>query len=363
MYTIYANDNLIYSPDLVTDYLFVTGPTYSKEVNKAGSCQFYVYPDNPYYDKIETLKTKIVVKENDEVVWRGRVQKSEMDFDRRKTIYCEGVLSYFVDSTIRPFKHTKTMPEQFNYLIDTHNEEIEDHKKFTVGSITVDDLYGSKEWDVTDYSDTLTLIKKIVDEYGGYLVVGYDENTNRNTISYLKNPTKDSNQVIEFGENLLKINSIINPNNVFTVLIPVGYDSEGNPLDIKPYNDGKDYIVSDEGIEKFGKIIRHNTFDKDFSNAEDLLTEARKFLNDNIKESKTLEIKAVDLHMIHSGINRIDVYDMIKVHSEPHNLDEYEMCTKITINMENPENSEYIIGTVPKGIEDDIAEQAKKEEK
>lgn len=359
MYSIYANDSLIYSPDLVSDNLFITSPSYSKEANKSGSCQFYIYPENPFYDKIEVLKTIITVKENGKEVWRGRVLKSEKDFDKRKTIVCEGSLSFFVDSCIRPFEHTKTMPDQFRYIITEHNNQIEEFKQFEVGEITVEDIYGSKKWEEKSYKTALDHINSLVDDYGGYLVVTYDTTNHKNKIDYLANPGKQTNQTIEFGENLLKLADVTNPSNVFTVLIPIGYDSEGNPIDIKPYNNNKDYIESAEGIAQYGKIIKDNTFEKDYTNANDLITDATKFLNDNIKASRTIEVNAVDLHMIDPTINGFDVYDIIPIKSKPHGIDENQMCTKISINMESPEASEYTIGTVPPSIEKLLAEQSK----
>ena len=355
MYQIYANDNLIYSPDLVSDNLFITSPSYSKEVNKSGSCNFYIYPENPFYDKIEVLKTVIVVKENGNEVWRGRILKAEKDFDKRKAIECEGALSFLVDSIIRPHEHDKTMPEQFRYIINEHNNQVEAFKQFEVGDITVEDIYGSKTWEEKTYKTALDMINAFLDDYGGYLVVSYNPSTSKNVISYLANPSRSSNQTIEFGENLLKLSDTTNPANVFTVLIPIGYDSEGNKIDITPINDGKDYIESAEGIATYGRVVKDNTFDKDYTSAQDLITDAQAFLEKNVKASRTIEINALDLHMLDPNIDRIDIYDLVKVESKPHNINEYQMCSKISINMESPESSEYTIGTVPSGIESLLA--------
>lgn len=360
MYTIYANDNLIYSPDLVSDGLFITNPSFSKEVNKSGSCQFYIYPENPFYDKIEVLKTIIVVKEDDEEVWRGRVLKAEKNFDKRKSVQCEGVFSYFVDSIIRPFKHTKTMPEQFRYIIEKHNEQIELWKQFEVGTIDVEDLYGSKEWEETSYKQTLDHLNGFLNDYGGYVTFGFNPSSGKNIISYVKNPGAESSQVIEFGENLLDLTETINPTNVFTVIIPVAYDSNGNQIDIKPYNNNKDYIESAEGVAKYGQVVQEYTLTKDYANANDVITDATKYLNDNIKASTTIEVKALDLHLLNPSVRRLNVYDIIKVDSKPHGINEQQMCSKITIDMENPDNSDYVIGTIPTGIEDIIAKDTKK---
>lgn len=353
MYEIYADGNLIYSPDLVADKLYITGPTYDKEVNKSGSCKFNIYPENPYYNAVKPLKTQIVIKDNGEEVWRGRILNTQTNFDKTKSISCEGVQSFFVDSIIRPFKHTKTMPDQFRYIIEKHNEVVEDFKKFTVGTIDVDDNQGSKEWEKTGYTTAKDNIEGILSDYGGYLVIGW--NGTSNTISYRKNPTKQTNQIIEFGENLLSLTDTTNPTNLFTVLIPTGHDANDNPIDIKPINDGKDYIESAEGISLYGRVNYQHEFSEVISSASELLQKGTDFLNKNIKASRTISVKALDLHILDSSIDKIDVFDLLKVHSEPHGVDEYQMCTKIKIDLESPDNNEYIIGTVPEGVESVIA--------
>ena len=137
---------------------------------------------------------------------------------------------------------------------------------------------------------------------------------------------------------------------MFTVLIPIAYDVNNNKITVAPVNDGKDYIESANGITKFGKVWYQHTFGEDISTASDLLTKGTEFLEKNITASHTISIKALDLHKIDPEIPRINVYDIIKVISEPHNINEYEMCSRVTINLENPESSEYIIGTIPEGI-------------
>jgi len=353
MYEIYADDILIYSPDLISDKLYITNPTYEKEVNKSGSCRFSIFPENPYYNHLKALKTRIVVKDNGQEVWRGRILNMTTNFDKTKSVSCEGVQSFFVDSIIRPFKHTKTMADQFRYIIDKHNEEVEDFKKFTVGTIDVDDPYGSKEWEKTGYSTAKENIESILSDYGGYFVIGW--NGTQNTISYRKNPAKTTNQAIDFGENLLNLTDTVNPSNVFTVLIPTGHDANDNPIDIKPINDGKDYIESEEGINLYGRVTYQHEFSETISSASDLLQKGTDFLTKNIKASRTISVKAIDLHMLDATVDRIDVFDLLKVRSEPHGVDEYQMCTKIKIDLQSPDNNEYIIGTVPEGIEAVIA--------
>lgn len=357
MYTIYANDILIHSPDMVDDNLILVSTVFEEEINKTGSCEFDIYNDHPYYNAIQTLKTIITIKDNDEEVWRGRVLNIERNFDNVKHVYCEGVLSFMLDSIARPFKHTKTMPEQFTYLVSVHNAQVEDFKQFTIGQITVDDLYGSKEWENTEYPQIKDEIDNIVNEYGGYLVTSYVNG--QNVISYIKDPSHTSNQVIEFGENLLDFTETIDSSNIFTVLIPIGYDANNNKITIESVNEGKDYIENEDGIQRYGKIIQQYTFPDDISSPSELLQKGTNFLASSLQSSKTISISALDLHTLNPSVNKIKVYDLIQVKSEPHGLNEYEICSRVSIDIDNPDSNEYTIGTVPEGLTEQSSKMQK----
>lgn len=348
MYTMTADDKVFFSPDLVEDGLVVESPYYESEVNKAGSCQFYIYNNNPFYNNLKPLKTIISIKDDGEEVWRGRVLNVIKNINNRKTVYCEGLFSIFVDTIVRPYEHTKNLIEQFTYLITNHNSQVEEFKQFTVGTVDVEDLYGSKKWTNTSYSQTKDAIDDLITSYGGYIVI---EHTNSsNIIHYKKDPGVQSNQVIEFGENLLDVTDTTNPENVFTILIPIGYDSEGNRITIESVNQGKDYIESAEGISLYGKIVNYFTFQEDIATASELLSKGTEYLNKNIKAARTISIKAIDKHVIDKTLRRINVYDLVEVHSTVNDIHEVEMCSKIKIDMEDLSQSEYTIGTVPDGI-------------
>lgn len=348
MYTVYADDILIHSPDMVAENIYLVNTTFEKEINKSGSCEFDIYKDHPYYNYLKNLKTTIVVKDNGEEVWRGRVITSERNFDNTKHIYCEGVMSFMLDSVIRPYQHTKTMAEQFAYIITQHNSQVESYKQFTIGQITVDDLYGSISWENTEYPDTMSEIDNIVGTYGGYLVTNYVNG--ENVISYVKDPGTVSNQTIEFGDNLLDFTETLDSSNIFTVLIPVGYDANGNKITIESVNDGKDYLESESGIALYGRVVRQYTFEDDVTSATEVKEKGITLLNNNLTSAKSISISALDLHMLDPTIDKINVYALIKVKSKPHDIDEYELCSKVFIDLDNPDSNEYTIGTVPEGI-------------
>ena len=142
MYTIYVDGELLYAPTLVHEGYAVLNPKLTVELNKAGSLTFLLPPNNVMYDRIQKLKSVVTVLQDNEEIFRGRVLHDTRDFYNRKDVYCEGELSFLLDSIQRPYNLTGSFSDMFTQLINTHNEQVDEFKRFTVGIIedpTVDE--------------------------------------------------------------------------------------------------------------------------------------------------------------------------------------------------------------------------------
>ena len=348
MYTIYAGGEALYSPHLVNDGYGVLSPKLTVELNKSGSLSFILPPSNVRYDSIQKLKTIITVMQDNEEIFRGRVLHDEKDFYNRKNVYCEGELSFLLDSIQRPYTFQGDIPALFRKFISNHNEQVEAEKQFTVGNITVTDPNNYINRENSGYSNTLDEIKaKLIDTHGGYIRPRL-----QNGIRYIdlvKEYGKISSQVIEFGVNMLDITEYITAEDVFTVLIPLGAeqkDAEGNTtgrLTIKSVNGGKDYIEDATAIALFGRIWKVKKWD-DVTIASNLLTKGNETLKAGIEMAVSLNMKAVDMHLLDVDTERIKLGDYIRVVSPPHKLDKNFLCSKIVINMVNPDKTEFTLG-------------------
>lgn len=348
MYTIYADGEALYSPHLVNDGYGVLSPKLTVELNKSGSLSFILPPSNVRYDSIQKLKTIITVMQDNEEIFRGRVLHDEKDFYNRKNVYCEGELSFLLDSIQRPYTFQGDIPALFRKFINNHNEQVEAEKQFTVGNITVTDPNDYINRENSGYSNTLDEIKaKLIDTHGGYIRPRL-----QNGIRYIdlvEEYGKISSQVIEFGVNMLDITEYITAEDVFTVLIPLGAeqkDAEGNAagrLTIESVNGGKDYIEDATAIALFGRIWKVQQWD-DVTIASNLLTKGNETLKAGIEMAVSLTMKAVDMHLLDVDTERIKLGDYIRVVSPPHKLDKNFLCSKIVIDMVNPDNTEYTFG-------------------
>ena len=120
-----------------------------------------------------------------------------------------------------------------------------------------------------------------------------------------------------------------------------GMDDILNSGDYKKVGD-KIYCAS--SVAKYGWIGTTYT-DSDIIDREELYEKGLAALKEMVSPKRTIEIKAVDMHLINPDIKPIRVGEYVRVRSVPHNLDGYFLCRNIDLDLNNPENSLYTLGT------------------
>lgn len=356
MFTIYADGKVLYSPNLVQEGYGVFSPKLTVELNKAGSLEFTLPPNNVRYDDISKLKTIITVFQNDSELFRGRILHDDEDFYKQKKTYCEGELAFLLDSRQRPYIFEGTPEELLKWYISKHNSRVDSDKHFTVGEVTVGASAGDLYFESYNYPTTLDDVNaNLIDVFGGYLKTRGSNGIRY--IDYLDESGPLNSQTIEFGKNLLDISKYISAENVVTVLIPIGgnlYDDQGNDLgkvDISSANDGKDYVENATAISLFGRI-EHMEEWSDVYDPDELKKLGEYSLLSNIEMSITLTVKAIDLHILDIDTEQICLGDWVRVLSIPHGLDKQFQCTKIVYDLIDPDKSEYTFGVASTSLTD-----------
>lgn len=107
MFSAYADDKLFYSPRLLNEGYAITEPQATLELNKAGSFTFNLPFINPMHSSLKKLKTIITIREDDEVLWKGRVLNDAKDFYNTKAVTCEGELAFLNDIQYEPHDYSK----------------------------------------------------------------------------------------------------------------------------------------------------------------------------------------------------------------------------------------------------------------
>ena len=166
MFHVYADGVSVYDP-LNSSYYLIS-PKLTLEWGKAGAFEFVVPSTNLFYQKFQQLKTVVTVEFDGNEIFRGRVLSIERDFNNLKTVYCEGDLSYLVDSVQKAEQYEGTTHDLFRRIIQKHNQRVEAYKQFTVGQITIENrsivLTGQSEEESSDFDYKKIDIDSIVDD-------------------------------------------------------------------------------------------------------------------------------------------------------------------------------------------------------
>jgi phage minor structural protein len=353
MYTIYADDALLYSPG--DEELSVLSPVLETQCNAAGTLTLVLLPEHPMYSALHKMRTRIDVRQDDEIIWRGRVLETETDFYHQKTVTCEGELTYLVDSVLHPYKladYDGTAAGLFRLYLTRHNEAVSEAQQFQIGNVDIETLSSVEN---TGYGNTWDEISdNLIDIHGGFLRIRHEDGARY--LDWTKESGTSCGQVIRFGENLLDLSEYVSASEVVTCLIPYAGQSDSK-ITIASVNGGKDYIEDAAGIALYGRIW--GVTELDTKDATKLLEMAKENLHKRLKETITITISAVDLHLLDVNAESFHVGDKVRVISPPHGIDAEYTCTAISLDLVNPDQSEYTFGTPETGMASTTAATSK----
>lgn len=374
--TAFSDDKRILDTSL--EQLKLINPKISQEDNKVGSFTFTIYPDHPYYNFIDKMKSIITVYEEgiSEPLFRGRVYDEKTGFYNEKQVSCEGELAFLLDSIQRPYifpdkekGQSGTPAELFIQYINNHNSQVDETRQFKIGNITVTDPNNYIVRSNSDYVSTWDeLNAKLIDHLGGHLWVRHE--SEGVYIDYLADFDVLSNQMIEFGKNLLDLQKNIKVDGFATALIPLGAklkDEEGNEtgerLTIKSVNNNVDYVYNAEAVAQYGYIFTTNTWD-DVTLASNLKTKGQTYIDNVAQFAASIEVSAADLNGATidgevASVNSFRIGRYVKVNTKPHSIENQKfIISKLTRELLKPENTKLTLGTTYKTLTEKQLSQA-----
>lgn len=384
MYEILAGNTVIFSDITPATERKVIDPKLTMEDNCAGSLEFTLPPNNIIYDSIACLTTELMVTEDGNEIWRGRVISDSLDFWKNKRIVAEGELAYLNDSIQPPKKYlTGTAPSNpepgavygttvrsfLEALISVHNSQMgsDNNKKFTVGYVAPDldgDLLADDDAinRFTNYESTLAcVLEKLVDRLGGHLQIRHYGGVRY--IDYLKDYIAASNQTIDFGSNLLEFSRNIDATEWVTAVIPRGERKEEEEIEgLEAYVTAADSTAATTAWHTKGSMIVHfPTNDTSYqtygficavvdwenvTNPDTLISKAKKYLQAVQFNKMVLEVSAVDLHYLNPDIDSFKMLQEVTCTSEPHGMVNAKFpVTKMELDLNNPANTKYTLGS------------------
>lgn len=341
MYDIYLDGKPLHNENI--ENLNIYDPHLKSVQNSCGSFEFKIESTNPLARSIKKMQSLVTIYSRGKLVFRGRVADVTDDTYKVQTVYCEGELAFLNDSIQDDYSYQGGVRELLEFLIGNHNEQVEEHKRFTVGNVTVTDPNDYITRSDSQYLNTWESIKKkLLEPLGGYIVVRHENGIAY--LDYLADYTTLNNQPIKFGENMLTVKRDESAQGIATVLVPLGAkDKETEKrLTIESVNGGENYIEDEESISLYGKIRKTIFFD-DVTLPENLLTKGEKALKEMRLLTSTIEIQAVDMASVQKDISSFDIHAKIGVESRFHGISDYFVPMSIDNWLFAPQNNKITL--------------------
>lgn len=398
MYKIYKENELVWTNDAPETGLY--SAKISLGVNSANTFEASVASGLELFSDLPVLNKRISIFQDNEKdpIFEGRLLKRVTDFYGNTTYSFEGALGYLHDSIQPPVDYTgQTIETIFNGLLTEHNKQVEDWKQLLPGRITVEDHTESDTYSgkgrlddantdrevytadsdktginqanlTTGYESTWDAINNLlINNLAGYLVIRYEGD--KKYLDYLKEYMPSEGQVILFGSNLLDYSSTLDYSSLCTGVLPLGYSKgtdssdrssseddravytqESDPLStvknkltIESVNGGSKILWNQDAVNNYGRIVKSVEW-SDCKDASKLLDKARKYLTNTQFDNLSLECKIIDLHFVDNTEGPLHCMHLVRVKSEPHELDKMMPISSMEIDLMNPANDTITIG-------------------
>lgn len=351
MITIYIDNKKIYDPRIRK--LQLEEAELSQAKNKAGTLKMILPADHAYSDLVVIPGiTRVTVKEDDDILFKGRIVRDNPDFWEDSEYTAEGQLAYLNDTVVRPYEFSGSPREYFKFLITQHNSQVEKERQFTVGRITVSDPNDYIVRSNMHYPSTFEeLQEKLLDNMGGYLVERFENGVTY--LDYLSEIRENNDQKAKYGENIVDIDRVQEIDSDFaTAIIPLGKkqdDGNGNEtyLTIASVNDGKDYIQNDDAVAKYGlilKVVEH----EDVTLPENLIKKGEENLQEAIKSTSSITVTAADLSGSGSKVESFRFMKNVKCISKRHGLNFRSPIVALNRNLLDRSDYKITVGDTQK---------------
>lgn len=365
------------------DNNFLLNGTLKLEVNKAGTFEFDILPFHSYYSVLRRYIQYVCVREDDDILFYGRILSMNLSFNGTKHVTCEGLLANLLDCPMfnpaaetidKIFTIGGSPYAMFECGIRAYRNRIRDdiyigYIRNDANDVVLEDVDTSSGTSVGDFIQS-----ELVEAYGGFMRMEYREPTIGGPIlgqlNWDDEPELESDltsyktatisQTVSFGENMLDFSGEPGDDDIYTGIIPTWEDSnnethwvatrkndvtmqEETPI-LMPYIVGAQSGLGAVGI-KVVKMPGTSNQEKALQRATNY---ANKYCSNYILSSginvdfDSFTVRALDIHFLDSpSTERIGLYDRVRISHESLSIDRILMCSSIEILIDNPLNSSY----------------------
>jgi len=346
-------DYTIYSPSVADRGYVVFSPRLSEQINKASSLSFVCPDTNPNYDQITPFSGIVIVFDDDEIIFWGRVVSAERDFYRQKFVECEGVLAFLNDVILRPATISGTLSAYVADVLQKYRNVVPSDRFIQSGVFPS----GNVAFERTNYVTALRELDDVRETNGFFFRIKIDVQGEVEQFPFLyidSSLNQEGAQDVIFARNLTDLSDLTSAETFYSRMIPLGDSVDGETVTIKSVNGGNDWIEDASAVASQGRVEKVVQF-QGITSPSDLLAAAQAKLAADVGNARTLTISAVDLHLLDSSVRRFEVGKLYHLISAPHGYTETGgnnvfPLTKSEIDLADPSRSVYTFGEVKKTL-------------
>ena len=317
---------------------------------------------NPYYDKFTMGRTFIMVEEDDECIFFGRVTECELEFNLDKTVTSDGILNELeqINTRLGSGSYSTCADSSASLLAfvmgaDQSRKGDSPVNCMERGKVTVDDRTVNTSETGDQFGSLWSVLSTyLLEKDDAYLKLrlANDPGTERFFFyyDYLKpEDVPQTSQSIEYGVNMLDF--VLDEkcsSDLVNSVTAHGTETVKHGWWIfkkTSYNTISSTAKDDKSIAKYGLRSRHIYVDGKTSTTSSLNSTAYAELKKYKQEAEpTLTIKAFDRKDVGEKVEKLGHLLRTHILSEPHSFDLWMVCTKVRLPLDAPDNKEFTFG-------------------
>lgn len=334
----------------------LTSGAIAQGINVVNSFTFSLNMKSPVYTRVKPRKSLLKVynaktgkDEFNGYVLRLNSTMSDNGMYTKSFTAVDGL--NYLKETMQPFAEIRdTTPKQFlQIIIDNHNANTDNHKKFILGEVnvtnTTDNVYRFLAQDKNTFE---TIYEKLVDRLGGELRTRLVDG--QWVLDWVNQIGEEKKTEIRVGRNLKSQDRDEDTESVATRWYIYGATIESEEpevssprVDIKSVNGGKPYIDDVKGIEQFGIVGGVKVFD-DVNQPNILLTKGKQHVSNYKQVTISNQVTAYDLSLIGQAVDSYEVGNSYPLNNPGITAKELVRVVEKRIDINNPQSSTLTIG-------------------
>lgn len=317
---------------------------------------------NPYYDKFTMGRTFIMVEEDDECIFFGRVTECELEFNLDKTVTSDGILNELeqINTRLGSGSYNTCADSSVSLLAfvmgaDQSRKGDSPVNCMERGKVTVDDRTVNTSETGDQFGSLWSVLSTyLLEKDDAYLKLrlANDPGTERFFFyyDYLKpEDVPQTSQSIEYGVNMLDF--VLDEkcgSDLVNSVTAHGTETVKHGWWIfkkTSYNTISSTVKDDKSIAKYGLRSRHIYVDGKTSTTSSLNSTADAELKKYKQNAEpTLTIKAFDRKDVGEKVEKLGCLLRTHILSEPHSFDLWMVCAKARLLLDAPDNKEFTFG-------------------